>query len=60
MLAVLLGLPLVAAPEPALPLVAAAAPPALPAPAFDLAAWEAEMELGPENNGPGRVRHTVS
>ena len=59
MLAVLLGLPLVAAPEPALPLVAAAAPPALPAPVFDLAAWEAEMELGPESNGPGRIRQTV-
>ena len=36
-----------------------AAQPAVPAPAFDLATWEKEMELGPEDNGIGRIRQKV-
>ena len=36
-----------------------AAQPAVPAPAFDLATWEKEMELGPEDKGIGRIRQKV-
>ena len=59
---VLFVLPFVGAPRvPGLPVVAAPVPPAVPAPAFDLVAWAAEMDLGPEVNdsGPGRIRRKV-
>ena len=36
-----------------------AAQPAVLAPAFDLTTWEKEMELGPEDNGTGRIRQKV-
>ena len=50
-----LALPSVVAPPPVQP------PTAQPAPAFDLAAWEANAELGPEVVGAGgaRIRRTV-
>ena len=55
MLVACLAMPSVVAPPPAQP------PAAQPAPAFDLAAWEANMELGPEvaGVGGGRIRQTV-